>query len=589
MNTNMKQYSKMLSLPKKRFKLPPIHTTSDDLKRPSLMKYDNSTNYNSKAIEIEKTTITTLINKAICNLAKGFYNLALKDALKTIDLDSSFSKGYYIASLAYLEMHEVEKAEKLIKDNSNKRLISLIQKKKEEQKKKKRSFKLYEAYLNFAKELYRKDAYFPKIDIHFYSDDNRGVISKSFITKNEIIMIIPKKCLISLEVAMTTKIGREIVGFMYSELLSPKHCLLAAFILTEENNKKWKFYFDMMPKDYSNFPFYYKDKEIALLKGSPFVAQIIEKRTDMKRDYDQLCTLIPSFSQFTYKKYCEARIIISSRIFGVSINYKKTDVLVPYADMLNHKRPRQTHWYYDDSVDGFVIQAMEDIPEGREIFDSYGKKCNSRFLMNYGFVMEDNEANEYPLSISFDENCPSYEEKKALVSNDFLLNKKFRIGLNFFESQVIDLFSYLRFMMFDGDMNLLMTIISNNQNTIFEEMIPSFYYVEPITKELEISVLKEISRLCLSALAEYPTTEKEDQEILNTTKSLTFNERNCIILRMSEKKILMFFIDFCQYCLHLLSFDKQIDVINTFASDFKYEECLFEYYIDYVILRLVEQ
>jgi len=33
-------------------------------------------------------------------------------------------------------------------------------------------------------------------------------------------------------------------------------------------------------------------------------------------------------------------MLVSSRIFGIKINKKSTDVLAPYADMLNHKLPR---------------------------------------------------------------------------------------------------------------------------------------------------------------------------------------------------------------------------------------------------------
>lgn len=28
------------------------------------------------------------------------------------------------------------------------------------------------------------------------------------------------------------------------------------------------------------------------------------------------------------------------------------------------------------------------------VFDSYGRKCNSRFLLNYGFIVDNNDANE---------------------------------------------------------------------------------------------------------------------------------------------------------------------------------------------------
>ena len=40
------------------------------------------------------------------------------------------------------------------------------------------------------------------------------------------------------------------------------------------------------------------------------------------------------------------------------------------------------------------------------IFDSYGRKCNSRFLLNYGFVVEDNDANEVNVIVEACQNDP---------------------------------------------------------------------------------------------------------------------------------------------------------------------------------------
>ena len=57
-------------------------------------------------------------------------------------------------------------------------------------------------------------------------------------------------------------------------------------------------------------------------------------------------------------------MIVSSRIFGIQVNGVKTDGFVPYADMLNHKRPKQTTWYYCDKRKGFIIEASDDIPRG---------------------------------------------------------------------------------------------------------------------------------------------------------------------------------------------------------------------------------
>lgn len=94
--------------------------------------------------------------------------------------------------------------------------------------------------------------------------------------------------------------------------------------------------------------------------------------------------------------------MICSRVFGIEIDGRQTDAMVAYADMLNHKRPRQTGWWYDDDLKGFVIEAIEDIKRGDQVYDSYGRKCNTRFLLNYGFINLNNDGDEFPFKIALD-------------------------------------------------------------------------------------------------------------------------------------------------------------------------------------------
>ena len=239
--------------------------------------YDLAIDYFTKSINNNKENIIYLIKRAICYLAKGYYSLALKDALKTIEIDDKFSKGYYIASLCYLEMYDIESAEKYL-INKNKRLKDLIDRNKKELIIKSKKYKTYPLYINFLKELYKYNSFFPKLKIHFYTDDYRGVLAKSDIFKNEIIMTIPKCCLITLENALKTEYGKKIGKFMYKELNSPKHCLLSSFLLYEQQNPRYKYYFDLLPKDFNNFPVFYNKEELEYLKGSPFLSQILDKK-----------------------------------------------------------------------------------------------------------------------------------------------------------------------------------------------------------------------------------------------------------------------------------------------------------------------
>ena len=565
-------------------------TENDETKLPPMKNYDIAIEYYSKGINNDKKNTIFLIKRAICYLGKGYYTLALKDALKAIEIDPHFSKGYYIAAISYLEMYDLEKAERYImKDKSktkNQRLLNLLEKNKKDIRRKCQKFKLYHKYLFFLKELYKYDSFFPKLDIHFYSDDSRGVVAKSNILKNEIIMIIPKTCLISLEDALETEIGKQIGEFMNKELHSPKHSLLSAFILTEEKNEKWKFYFDLLPKDFSNFPIFYTDKEMEYLKGSPFLNQIYEKKIELKLDYERICEHIPQFEQFSFLKFIKARMLIGSRIFGVEINKKTTDVLAPFADLLNHKRPKQTHWYYDNQLNAFVIQSLENIKEGEEIYDSYGPKTNTRFLLNYGFALETNDNNEYLLRLSFNENVPLYDIKKKFLNNDYNFTRVFKLNNNINEGDVFDLMSFLRFMLFDGEVDELYHAISEAEQNVNEDYSINFYYLPPLSIELEINMLKYFSYLCREALSQYPSTIEEDKALLKSKKNLSFNIKNCLYLVISEKTVLRFYIFLCEYCLELFELTED-EIVQRMNKDFPYGQCQFDFYVQEVILKLI--
>lgn len=93
-----------------------------------------------------------------------------------------------------------------------------------------------------------------------------------------------------------------------------------------------------------------------------------------------------------------------------------------------------------------------------KVYDSYGRKCNSRFFLNYGFVVENNESNEFPLKVELNENDKFFSYKLNLLKNKDL-NRTFRIQMNFISRASVDLFSFLRFKVYDEDINDLLNVI----------------------------------------------------------------------------------------------------------------------------------
>ena len=130
--------------------------------------------------------------------------------------------------------------------------------------------------------------------------------------------------------------------------------------------------------------------------------------------------------------------------------------------------------------------------------------------------------------------------------------------------------------------------MTSNDNLIYEDISLTFYYISPISKELEIKVLKHLHLLCRKALNNYPTTYEEDNLTLKSKKNISFNYRNCLLLLMSEKSVLSYYIYFCEYCLSLFNKTSELEILTKLSMDYKYNECQFDFYIQEVIMKLIK-
>ena len=71
--------------------------------------------------------------------------------------------------------------------------------------------------------------------------------------------------------------------------------------------------------------------------------------------------------------------------------------------------------------------------------------------------------------------------------------------------------------------------------------------------------IKYIIQLAKIALSKYPTTLNEDIEMINSRIDFSENEHNCILMRISEKKVLEFYKNFGEYTLDLI---EKLDLNN---------------------------
>ncbi|CAN0475117.1 unnamed protein product [Ectocarpus sp. 8 AP-2014] len=211
-------------------------------------------------------------------------------------------------------------------------------------------------------------------------------------------MHLNNRCLVTVEMGKALPVGQAVLASGVS-FDAPKHIFLMLFILTDMRRPDTFFrpYYDLLPTTLSNMPIFWTEEEMRLLQGSYLVTQVEERNQAIEGDYGVICDLYPPFRDVaTLEEFKWARMCVCSRNFGLDVNGLRTSALVPYADMLNHYRPRETKWTYDNNRGGFTITTLHRILGGAQVYDSYGQKCNHRFLLNYGFAIENNqEANGF--------------------------------------------------------------------------------------------------------------------------------------------------------------------------------------------------
>jgi len=381
--------------------------------------------------------------------------------------------------------------------------------------------------------LLRRGARFPKCQLRNLAAGCRATFARESIREDEEIMFIPRDYIITSNLSMNSDICTEIK--LSGVEIRSKHTYLASFLLQERDRKresKWFPYIDILPKSFSNIPLFFDRKQLEGLKGSLSLQKIQDRHDSLRAEYQNLRRKVASFSKWTYEDFVWARLVVITRIFGLLINNQKTDGLVPMADMINHKRPRETRWTFNEAKQGFVISAMQEFNVGDQIYDSYGRKCNSRFFVNYGFALENNPDNECILRIPLptDARRNSY----GVEYTDFQIprmveDKKSRAML-----------SMLRW-----------SVLQKQNKTQF---LPTYHnipkpskgqYIAPVSISNEVAVLRLIQRAAEEGLGRFTHSLDYDKKLLKDHKTYPpySNQRNVIIMRSGEKQVLRNWLD----------------------------------------------
>eukprot|EP00746_Dinoflagellata_sp_MGD_P155596 gnl/MRDRNA2_/MRDRNA2_85455_c0_seq1.p1 gnl/MRDRNA2_/MRDRNA2_85455_c0~~gnl/MRDRNA2_/MRDRNA2_85455_c0_seq1.p1 ORF type:complete len:340 (+),score=67.36 gnl/MRDRNA2_/MRDRNA2_85455_c0_seq1:156-1022(+) len=216
--------------------------------------------------------------------------------------------------------------------------------------------------------------------------------------------------------------------------------------------------------------------------------------------------------------------------------------MVPLADMVNHPPDgvaENARPSYDVATGTFKLLATQDIAPGAGVYWDYGFKSNRNSLLRYGFASEARvPLTDMPLFVRLTdlpgEDSPARKYKldmieRLRVSGDLMIEAdgiimhelSLALGGRFFE----DLIGHMRF-----------SILQTQKTSVIDEYCGSTY-CRPIGLHNERQALAHLVSFLVKLADSYETDAAADKKLLDGN-TLSGGERDAVIIRLGEKKIL---------------------------------------------------
>lgn len=351
----------------------------------------------------------------------------------------------------------------------------------------------------------------------------------------------------SLVVTLERVLGNETVAeLLTTNKLSELACLALYLMYEKKQGKKsfWYPYIRELDRQRGRgqlaveSPLLWSEDELDYLSGSPTKKEVLERAEGINKEYNELDTVwfmagslfqqypydIPT-EAFSFEIFKQAFVAVQSCVVHLQkVSLARRFALVPLGPPLLAYRSNCKAML--TAVDG-AVELVVDRPykAGESIAVWCGPQPNSKLLLNYGFVDEDNPYDRLVVEAALNTEDPQYQDKRMVAQRNGRLSiQAFNVYAGKEKEAVLDMLPYLR-LGYVTDPSEMQSVISSQGP------------VCPVSPCMERAMLEQVADYFKRRLAGYPTTLSEDESLL-TDGSLNPKKRVAIQLVRIEKKIL---------------------------------------------------
>ncbi|KAH6815253.1 Rubisco methyltransferase family protein [Perilla frutescens var. frutescens] len=364
-----------------------------------------------------------------------------------------------------------------------------------------------------------------------------GLVATRDISRNDVVLEVPKKYWINPDVAATSEIGSVCSG------LKP-WISVALFLLKERfkgEESKWKYYFDALPQG-TDSTIYWSEEELLEIQGTQLLSTTLGVKEYVQSEYVKLKEeiILPNKQLFpfsiTLDDFFWAFGMLRSRAFSRLRNQNL--VLIPFADLINHssKVTTEDHAHEVRGPAGlfswdflFQIRSPLSLKAGEQIFIQYDlNKSNADMALDYGFIEMNSDRDAFTLTLEISESDEFFEDKLDIAEMSGLGGSSY-FDIKYGQPLQTAMLQYLRLLALGGTDAFLLESIFRNKVWGFLEM--------PVSRANEELICQVVRSACKSALSGYHTTIEEDEKLMEEG-NLSSRLAMAVGVRRGEKRVL---------------------------------------------------
>ncbi|KAF9601214.1 hypothetical protein IFM89_017399 [Coptis chinensis] len=366
------------------------------------------------------------------------------------------------------------------------------------------------------------------------------VVASQDLQVGDVAFTVPNSLVVTLERVL----GNETIAeLLTTNKLSELACL-ALYLMYEKKQGRKSFWYPFIRElDRQRgrgqlaveSPLLWSEDELDYLTGSPTKAEVLLREEGIMREYNELDTVwfmagslfkqypydIPT-EAFPFEIFKQAFVAVQSCVVHLQkVSLARRFALVPLGPpLLAYKSNCKAMLTAGEGC----VQLVVDRPykAGESIVIWCGPQPNSKLLINYGFVDEDNPYDRLLVEASLNTDDPQYQDKRMVAQRNGKLSVQVNAGKE--KEAVLDMLPYLR-LGYVSDPSEMQSVISS-QGPIC-----------PVSPCMERAVLDQLFNYFEACLARYPTSLEED-EVMLADCNLDPRKRVATQLVKLEKKML---------------------------------------------------